>query len=156
MPRQYFTLLKGFFESRSSAAFQVSRRALSSATAISASLNWNRSATCFMFYPAEVRPELPAGFLQLVLRLVTDWRGILSWPRRPTSKTASYLYRLQLADGGAKCNAFLRIVGSTVHCGLGNAERLRCNSDSSAVQGLLKRSHTRNRDLKLFRVNAAF
>lgn len=33
------TLVKGFFESRSSAAFQVSRRALSNATAMSASLN---------------------------------------------------------------------------------------------------------------------
>lgn len=37
--RQLRTLVKGFSESRSSAAFQVSRRALSNATAMSASLN---------------------------------------------------------------------------------------------------------------------
>lgn len=57
-----------------------------------------------------------------------------------------YLHCLKLADGGAECHAFLRVVGGAVQRGLSDAECLGCDADSSAVQGLLRRSHTRKRD----------
>lgn len=134
------TLMKGFLESRSSAAFQVSRRALSNATAMSASLNWR---SWDMFYVLSSRGQTwDTSFgLRPASTTIRDSRGFLFRPdRRP------YLHCLKLADGGAECHAFLRVVGGAVQRGLSDAERLGCDADSSTVQGLLRRSHTRKRD----------
>lgn len=83
--------------------------------------------------------------------MIGDSRGFLFWRRRaPTSEAetaqASYLYCLKLADGGAERHALLRVVGCAVQRGLSDAERLGCDADSPAVQGLLQRWHTRTRD----------
>lgn len=80
-------------------------------------------------------------------------------PEGPTSNTrtshASYLYRLKLADGGAKCRALLGVIGGTVQRGLSDAKRLACDTDSSTIQGLLRRSHTSESDSELSGTDAA-
>lgn len=104
-----------------------------------------------MFHPAEVRPETPRLVCVSRQRRFEIQEDFYFGPtgvrhlsgerlRRP------YLHCLKLADGGAECHAFLRVVGGAVQRGLSDAERLGCDADSSTVQGLLRRSHTRKRD----------
>lgn len=79
------TLMKGFLESRSSAAFQVSRRALSNATAMSASLNWG-SLDMFNVLSSRGQTWDTLFGLRLASTMIRDSRGFLFWPNRgPTS-----------------------------------------------------------------------